>query len=500
MGSSSVAMLYCLQRSINSNEHQRLMNHREGSTLKKHRWIKASMCLLFALFSLSSCGPGEISHRIRIDWSPDGTKAILFASDGLRIADAKGGLSEILLPLPSETGEPQIAVWMPDGEHFIGVTRERVRDWDKLKQLIPSAEQKRIAYAAQRCERFVSSGKCLRTLSKDDRSEWEKTIHGLSESDVDVFLAQKQQKTLDRWMDQPPESSVLATTVISCLCIYRVINSKVEAGPTIYRSRQHIERIAVSPDGQSVAGTESRHSFQCEPSLFILPFKFDGKPMTVPPTVAEQIDWCPDNKSVAFIKKNGTVGTLQVATVFGSNGELLKKPKIKSIASIPGFDRDSGLQCTNDGMVILSCSDVPFDMPSHKQKLYRISLATGTLERLVPDKYSIDDSCEYFKVSDNGRNIAVLKADGTVAVLDSVNGTTVGVQISPFAEWQYIDSAFLPDWRNNDQLCFCAPTTDTAKSRGAAVKLFSLSDQTTIDLSSGWPTKAAEFLARTADD
>lgn len=502
----SRCILYCGHGRAVSRRHRTYLTKskiRMNYCSRRISGIVARLIVLFCIITmLSACG-GPVQQRNRIDWSPDGNQALFFASDGVRLIREEGKITKVLLD--KGTGEPNLAAWTPDGEHFVGVMRDEIRDWNELKQFIPKAEQKRITAAARLRSRLVSSGKSLGHLSKQERADWDKAREGLLESEIHVYLASnKEEEINDRWMEMPPGNKVLATAFLDSLRLYRVSNSTIEPGPVLYRTRRHIDSLAVSPKGDAVAGVESFHSFKPEPLMVITPIDPKlGKPLVIPPSVSEGIAWCPDNESILFIKKVGSVGALQLANVLDADGKLLMRPKIRKLLSLPGFQRDCGIHCTKDGTIYVSSPDLPTEVSpgANPQKLFKLMLGKSPiLERIVPDKFFVTDSCELFRVSPDGRSIAVLKPDGTVDVFDTINGVTIKAQCRPFVEEQYHESAFLPDWRNNDQLCFCAPIEDSKSARVAGVMLWSLADRKMIDISSGWPAEAANFLNRGTEE
>lgn len=450
---------------------------------------------------LSSCGGSDQSGELdRIKWSPDGSQAILKASDGLRLIDGKGNLSNVMLR------EWTLAAWMPASDSFLAVAPENIKSWDKLKTLIPKEEQKRIVAAAQFGSRLAKSGKTLASLSDDERQRWDKFMVNLNRSDVDLYLAgQGQQETSDKWFDETLRSHVAKGSLVNTVRLRKTTANPADTGILVYQTRRRIESLKVSPNGNAVAMVECQ-PFKPDNSLIVLPLApRKGDPLVVSAAVAYDFDWYPERDSLVFLhedlrRKQSSAASLRIATVVDVAGNLLKQPKIKKLLSLPSFNMFPGIQCTGDGVAYMS-ADLAGLSTRHPARLYRIQLSqSAALTRVTPDQVPLNENCSFFHVSPDGKNIAVLKSDGTVDVIDTDRSLLIGVQTKPFSNEQYRKSAFLPEWRSSSQLCLCAPFDSVKDYRAASVLLWSIEDSRTIDLSSNWPKQAASFLSPAGEE
>jgi hypothetical protein len=94
----------------------------------KKSWIGCAMGLIAIL--ATGCRPDEA-----IWWSPDGRVAAVRTSEGLRLTDAEGHLSGVVLE-----GEVQSADWMPDSSALVVSRSYKVSDWAAAEKLLPTAE------------------------------------------------------------------------------------------------------------------------------------------------------------------------------------------------------------------------------------------------------------------------------------------------------------------------------------------------------------------------
>lgn len=289
-----------------------------------------------------------------------------------------------------------------------------------------------------------------------------------------------------------------ASALISVVRIYRLDGARVDQGTVAYQTRGYIQSLTVSPNAQAMAIVEASQSERLLIVASLPPLPAQSR--VVASAVADRVAWCPDKRSFVFIKEHTSktkesTGSLNVATVLDSNGKLCKEMKTSKLISLPGFSISSRIHCTENGVIFVSSSESVPGLETGPQKLFKVSLdKPSTITRIVPDQFNIQESCDQFRVAPDGRNIAVLKSDGTVDVLDIVNGGITQAQSKSFSDSQS-ESVILPNWRSNDQLCFCEPIDNNTK-RAVGVMLWSLSNKQEVDISSRWSEEAASFLQR----
>src|SRR5262249_61188107 len=93
-----------------------------------NRPSKDQVLVVLALVAAAGCIPEK-----RIVWSPDGSRATVIASDGLRMCSPDGTLSNPLLP------EARRGAWFPDSKRLPVIHVSKAKKWAEGGRMLDCA-------------------------------------------------------------------------------------------------------------------------------------------------------------------------------------------------------------------------------------------------------------------------------------------------------------------------------------------------------------------------
>src|SRR5215470_5702011 len=110
---------------------------RGGRTIMNRQTAGRILCAS-VLVAAAGCIPEK-----RIVWSPDGSRATVIASDGLRMCSPDGTLSNPLLP------EARRVAWFPDSKRLLVIHVSKAKNWAEVERIIDAPKREAIATAAK---------------------------------------------------------------------------------------------------------------------------------------------------------------------------------------------------------------------------------------------------------------------------------------------------------------------------------------------------------------
>ena len=161
------------------------LNRKISMNIAKTIKFKSLTLVLLAIcvFGLFGC---RDTATTRIIWSPNGSKALLFASDGLRIINADGKLTGAL------SKETYPAVWMADNKRILAVTHNEIKTWKELSSLLSEKEKRKVESAAKLVVDLVKKKKIIvgkeKNLTKEDQEKLDNAVKGLRPNDLLTYL------------------------------------------------------------------------------------------------------------------------------------------------------------------------------------------------------------------------------------------------------------------------------------------------------------------------
>src|SRR5215470_11349089 len=110
------------------------------------RLIRTWLLFIGVALVCAGCEPTN-----RLVWSPDGLRAVVLASDGLRVCDQAGRISEPLIKAVD------VACWTPDSTHALAATRSKVHSWTEAAKLLSPPERKQALNEAGKLREAILS-------------------------------------------------------------------------------------------------------------------------------------------------------------------------------------------------------------------------------------------------------------------------------------------------------------------------------------------------------
>lgn len=444
--------------------------------------------LAFCLLLLSGCRNTE-----RLNWSPDGSKGAVDASDGLRITDADGNLSAPVLDRVELSG------WLPDSHGLCVVTTSDVKKWSDLLKLLPADETKSAGAAAELIWRSKNPSQ---TLRKEGAKTGLLVLAYLREKYGGTLLAQRMHAKLK---DIPQAVPVHSLKVVD-------INGTVKDSPSFYTTAYGADHLRVSPNGNAAVLCVSK-----DVGYVIQLVRLKG---TGPnggkniETLKEEVfgvpEWSRDGKSLFYFTcpllsekgkgeycsdKQPVIAWLKKVDVTGQNGYLLPnvskiEPTILAHVISAG---SSHIQSLADGSIVFSGRKQTYPLlvsDATEAYIFKMNSALTKIEELVPSSKIPEGVFDKFQANSDGTRFAFYDDRGKVVSYDVAAGS--GKVLAQKAEDSELKVE--PNWRNSDELSY------SLIRNGASQRIYDvvLADMrkpgATTTLSKDWPAKAIEFL------
>jgi hypothetical protein len=446
------------------------------------RCTLACVSAIVIVTMLAGCGPERL-----VQWSPDGTRAVVLSNNRLYLCEAEGKLAGPM------SGQVERFVWLPDSRRVVAVFTREIESWDALVQTAPAEfDEKRIIAAAivARDELIGYSGK-LDDFKPSNSSaltaqQWMAGILYLR-SQADSRLKEK----LGKDWKEVEEAKVEVRTV-------RLMpaSDPGEGGITLLDTLDDIDDLRVAPGGGTLAVVARRGEGWDESEnrmLFVVQTGPGGKPFVAAEHIASHPDWSADGRDLVFVrqgdKDSGGLGRLAVRTIRDNKGAMLETlPEARDLAEVV-FDKELRVRCLRDGRVLFAAAELSLPATvsgsSHRPVLFVLDTAgTPGLKRAFPAAVDarVPDRVDLFEVSPDETRMAIPGSKGRVAVVSLSTGEVREIITNNTQD----DLRMVPVWRSPDQLCLLAPTGSAfASPKRDEIVLWS-TDRVTV-LSRTWP-------------
>lgn len=418
-------------------------------------FVVAAAAILF-----TGCLPEEF-----IWWSPDGRTAAVRTSAGLRLADAEGQLSPVVLP-----GEIQSAAWLPDGTGLLVSRVLKAEDWTEAQAMIPPEEAAATMALARGLPELLKSGliatggaweqfedKFLKplavTLGESLEPAWFCAVH----LHRDRILAALAGFTNTAALGAEIRSAQTNTLSIYELSLLPMREGRPADEPrALVRSLHSLLTPIVSPRHPVVAYRTG------DGGLVAMPLE-GGKPAVVAAERVAWAAWAADGRALLHVTmgESDFVGEIRISAVIGEEGRLLVgEPRAETLAlmALPGGVRPR-LGVLPDGRLLFA--SLPVTLPARVGSIQsgaRFYLLDPTRPDAAPAPVeikagSLPEDLSTFALSPDGRFVAVAEAGtDTVAVLELATGR-VRVVSGSESGWK---TRLVPAWRNTRELTFAA--------------------------------------------
>ncbi len=448
-----------------------------------------TVTLLLSCAMLAGCLPER-----RIVWSPDGSRAAIIASDGLRLCTPGGALTD---PLPIAA---QRVAWMPDSRRVVCVHTTKAREWKEIEPL-HSPEQR---------QRIIAASDQLRAQLLDFRGDWEKfepDLHPKATGGMLVagmlFLRDVKPQGLAEHMGEKWSDLAKIEAEVAHLQVFSVAQGRPQPGPVVFKSLDSIECPVASPDNRFVSFvTFNGHPDGPSKDLVVSPADGSAPPLLAARNVAPAHDWSPDGRSLAYLyaplparESDDTVvlGAVATMAVADENGRLLAEPALQQDRAGILFNPAARVVWLADGRLVFSAAEVTLpasarDMP-RAWTLFAIDPRAGsTVARILPRDLldAVDPGLPVFEFRQDGREVLLPGPSGRVRRFDLVTGETIVLNdaVDPKKEWRSI-----PVWRG-EEACYVVPPGSPLGSPHRSEIVLSRDGKTGRCLSREWPDAA----------
>src|SRR5262249_6614061 len=196
----------------------------------------------------TACDQQEVRYRVR--WSPDGSKALIVASDGIHLANADGLLSPVLM------ADAYPVAWMPDSSRFAACRHKEVKDWVTVQKYLSKAAQASVIEAAKK----------LRPILLAHQGDWEhwseaeeaqlKAIDLTYSEAVMVYLHDHDNGALRKKLGDKVPEYLKGAVKIDVVEVQRLSDQTSQLEKVMYETSGTIKELRASPNGAAIAVVE----------------------------------------------------------------------------------------------------------------------------------------------------------------------------------------------------------------------------------------------------
>jgi len=408
---------------------------------------------------LLATGCNEVEERM--EWSPDGTRAVMRLGDGLCLVDANGNISS---PLVSNV---ESAAWLPDSQGLVLLRELTVTTWADAERLLPPEETATVKSLAKGLPDLLKAG--LAAADGDSGAIEQKFFKPLKWEGSEVlsptilYLLDTQPAALRQAFQGCKDPAKLeadltgdSTTKVAEVSVLLLAGNQPSGPPrAIERTLIGLQQPLPSPSAPVVA-------FARGDSLVVAPL--DGG--TNRALVADKIrsyDWAPDGKSLVYAVRlsEGGSGDIELArierrTAIDASGALVAGKALPLALTASTFT--PRVRCLPDGRVLFAGFGMQLPVPATAPQeahffLVDPSQGTNAAPVAVPSPPgALPQELAYFAVSPDGRQIAIAESGSdAVAVLDVATG-----ELEVVSPKRGGKSRVLPAWHGADELYFGA--------------------------------------------
>ncbi|MGD0650616.1 MAG: hypothetical protein ABSA97_05690 [Verrucomicrobiia bacterium] len=445
---------------------------------------------------LLATGCDEVEERM--EWSPDGTRAVMRLGDKLCLVDANGNISA---PLVSNV---ESAVWLPDSQGLVLLRGLTVTTWEEATRLLPAEETAVVESLAKGLPDLLKAA--LAAADGDPEAIGEKFFEPLEMtknpallSPTTLYLLDTQPAALRQAFQGCKNPAKLeadltgdSTTKVAEVSVLLLAGNQPSGQPrAIERTLTGLQQPRPSPSTPVVA-------FLRDDALMVAPLDGATNRVCVAKKVEGSYDWTRDGKSLVYAvrlteRESSDISLVRIErrTVIDAAGALVAGDTLP--LALSGSTFAPRVRCLPDGRVLFAGFQQQLPAPALAAREARFflidpSLATNAVAVAIPSAPgALPQDLAYFTPSPDGRQIAIVESGAdAVAVLDVATG--VLEVASPKRGWK---SRILPAWRDADKLYFGAlPESSSTRPellrwhKGVTPQVFS----------HGWTDEAADTL------
>jgi hypothetical protein len=453
--------------------------------------------VLFPAFAAAALLLGGCLPEAGIWWSPDGQTAAVRGPDGLRLTDAAGKLSALVL-----TGDVQSVAWLTDSSGVVVARSFAVSNWTAAAKLVPPDEARSVEQFAKAVPSLLQAALATTGGSLDDLDkpmlrrlvDVENPLLEVAWACArDLHRPELLAATAGFTNSAKLGDELLADTnriTLHELALLPLRSGSVAGEPrALVRSLFALREPLVSPRSPQVAFLAAAGALKV--------VGLDGQ--GVVSLVEEDVQsaaWSADGRSLihAVRARGAQIGEIRSCLAVAAAGQALTNaPAIQTLA-LAAFHSDAPprLAALPDGRILFTSA--PISLPARESALnpafsfFLLDPARpdAPLEPVVIKGDSLPDDLSSFAVSPDGTRVAVVEG-GTdaVAVLELATGQ-VEIISPAHGGWK---AKLLPAWRNAQELTFAALPTPAAKRPELMLWQPGAAPRT---LSQGWPDRVVE--------
>lgn len=448
--------------------------------------------IVAALAALAGCIPEK-----RIVWSPDGSRAGVIATDGLRFAAPDGTLGKPVLP-----GARRIA-WFADSKRIFCLHTTTAAGWKDLEKVLTPAERDTVAKSAA----------TLREQVMAYNGPWDKfeptfpptVTQGLQTAAM-IYLRDNLGQGVAQHVGPTWSDIEKLQPDIWHAQVFDTNADALAPGRELLVTLDELRSPAVSPDGRFVSFLSPLPA-KDNPAFDLLVARTDGSapPMRVAKNVAIDYAWSPDSHSLGYIYSSvepgadratislGAVATIDV--VDGSDKPLSAPAHQQDRAGIL-FNQLCAVRWLKDGRIIFSSYEVKLpattrDMPQQWRLFVLDPRMSGSAIRVIPHDFNLElmKEAPLFEISPDGRRVLLPAPAGRVVLFDlyTADATELDTAQDPDGNLRSI-----PVWRGDSEACFVVPPGSPMGSPERSEVVLWKDANTWKCISKTWPKAAVD--------
>ncbi|MBX9567899.1 MAG: hypothetical protein K2X77_03350 [Candidatus Obscuribacterales bacterium] len=417
-------------------------------------------------------------------WSTDGKLATVIGSKGLRVCDAEGAISPVLIDRAG------MFRWIPHEHQGVVVGFDYANSWNDLKTVLTDEQQKLVIKDAALLRKKVF------TYHGDRRKFEDSALRSLGYP-LQAALYLRATSSVDfeklavrKW----PAYKVVRVPVFN-IKSFHIDHQTVKEGPVIDRSIDEIVELRVSPNGKNLACVKHRRP---QETNYISVFSIAGGEKL--PMVAKDTgvypDWSADSRYLYYSRINapGEMNALRIpdlhegglfkTEIVDGAGKLIQKNTSQRLANVI-FDLKGPVRALRDGRVLFLSRQIRFPDALHPEvpsELFSYSPHNGgRVDNLIHKEKDI----LYFEPSPDQEQLAVLS--GGIITVSKINGSDP-VEVN---NKEQEASGILPQWRTNTELTYDVKTKPTGNpNKPSYIVMLWSRNGGNKDLSKNWSKEA----------
>lgn len=392
----------------------------------------------------------------RIVWSPDGRTAVLLGTDGLRLFDANGDLSEKIAP------EGAKVAWFPDSKRLLVVQKTPLRGWREIAEHLTPERREAVEAAA------VDLNHQARAFAGDVQQfepEFSEPLSSGERAAVLFCLRDEHAEGMADKFGDAWEKLAEADFQIGSFDIFEVRGLDARRRESLFTWLDGLHDLRISPDGRYVAFVSGMPTLKGDAlRLFVTAIEGRAEVHAVADYVAQNFDWTPDGRALVYAHANLPpaedgkalrLGAVSRRTVVDEGGLMETPGEIQDLAGLL-FDEQLRVRCLDDGRILFCASEVTLPA-TEKEMPQTLSLFTidpehpTALTRAIPraQEAGLGNGLLYFELSPDSAHVSIPAENGTTVILRLVDSDLWTVE-APETDGKL---RTIPVWRTSDELC-----------------------------------------------